>query len=110
MFLEVDFGQPEVIDGARLECAARQYDARTRLEGRVDSDEWKLLDAQPEVISVNSHQELGRAAAHAILARGVRWLMINDTDAGAQDLRKKAAAWGIAEIAQRGAARLYRLD
>jgi hypothetical protein len=82
---------------------------RMKLEGRADSGGWKLLDAQPQVILADDPPGLGRAAVSAILARGVRWLLINETDIGAQDLRKKAAEWGITEVANRGS-RLYRLD
>ncbi len=45
----------------------------------------------------------------AILARGVQWVMLNDSDFGAEDLKKKTEEWGITLVAERNQARLYRL-
>jgi hypothetical protein len=109
MFLEVDFGEPRSADGVRLECALGQYEVRLKLEGRSASGEWKTLDAQPENVVVDDPPGLRRAATAAILARGVQWVLLNDPDIGAEDLRTKTSEWGMTFVAARTPARLYRL-
>ncbi len=109
MYLEVDFGKPEVVGGVRLECALGQYDMRMRLEGRTEAGQWKTLDDNPRQILVDSPPGLRRAAVEAILARDVKWVMLNDFDFGSEDLLKKTPEWGITAVADRGGARLYRL-
>ncbi|HSW51433.1 MAG TPA: discoidin domain-containing protein, partial [Bryobacteraceae bacterium] len=109
MFLEVDFGRPEVVDGVRLECALGQYDMRMKLEGRTESGQWKTLDADPQQVVVDGPPGLRRLAVAAILARDVRWVMLKDSDYGSEDLLKKTLEWGITPVADRNGDRLYRL-
>ncbi|MCC7176033.1 MAG: glycosyltransferase family 39 protein [Bryobacterales bacterium] len=109
MFLEVDFGRSEILDGVRLDCALGQYDMRMRLEGRTPLGEWKTLDADPRQIVAEDPPGLRRRAVAAILGRRVQWVMLNDSDFGSEDLLKKTAEWGIKPVADRNGARLYRL-
>jgi hypothetical protein len=109
MFIEVDFGTTQTADTVRLEFALGQYDMRMKLEGRAESGEWRTLDAKPQEIVTDDPPGLRRAAVAAMLARGVKWVMLNDTDFGAEDLRDKTAEWGITPVADRSPARLYRL-
>jgi hypothetical protein len=109
MFLEADFGKMETVDSARIECALGQYDPRMKLEGRTPSGEWKILDAKPQQIVVDDPPGLRRAAVAALLERGVKWVLLDDTDLGAADLRDNAAEWGITPVANRITSRLYKL-
>jgi hypothetical protein len=109
MFLEADFGKTETADTVRLECALGQYDMRMRLEGRTESGAWRTLDDKPRQVVVDDPPGLRRAAVAAIRARGVKWIMLSDSDIGAEDLRDKAAEWGITQVADRMSNRLYRL-
>ena len=109
MFLEADYDHPETADSVRLECALGQYEMRLRLEGQAESGEWKTLDAQPRNIVVDDPPGLRRAATAAILARRVQWVLLNDSDYGAEDLKTKTSEWGMTFVAARGPSRLYRL-
>jgi hypothetical protein len=109
MFLEAGFGRPEVVDNVLLECAFGQYDMRMKLEGRTEAGQWKTLDTNPRQMVVDDPQGLRRAAVAAILARDVKWVMLNDSDFGSEDLLKKTAEWGITPVADRNGARLYKL-
>ncbi len=109
MFVEADFGKPEPADAVRLECALGQDGVRLKLEGRTEAGEWKTLGAQPENVVVDDPPGLRRAAVAAMLARRVQWILLDDSDYGAEDLKTKTSEWGITCVADRGAARLYRL-
>ncbi len=109
MFLEADFGKPEMADTVRLECALGQYEMRMKLEGRTEAGVWKTLAAQPQNVVVDDPPGLRRAAVAAILARRVQWVLLNDSDYGAEDLKTKTSEWGITLVAARGPACLYRL-
>ena len=109
MRLEVDFGGPLVVDGVRLEYAFGQYDARMTLEGRTEAGQWRTLDAEPQQVVGADPPGLRREAVAAMLALDVRWIMLNDSDFGSEDLRNKILEWGITAVADRNGARLYKL-
>jgi hypothetical protein len=111
MFVEIDFGKDEVVDTVRLECSRDQDKSRVKLEGQTTSGRWKLLAAAPEYVDLPSPLlGLRRAAAEEFKARGVRYILAWDSDYAATDLRTRTATWGITMLAERGGARLYRID
>jgi hypothetical protein len=62
---------------------------------------------------VNSKQEvtanLRRAATWEMHLRGVNYLLMHDTDWGADDFRDDPEGWGLKEIARGYGARLYEV-
>lgn len=63
----------------------------------------------PEQSMVNDPPGLRRDAVAAIRARGVQWVLIYDSDFGAEDLRKKSQEWGVTLVGESKGGRLYRL-
>jgi hypothetical protein len=110
MYFDVEFARPETVDSVRLECAFGQFDMRMRLEGLTPSGRWEPLDAAQQQIIVPSPPGLRRAAAAAIRARGIRWMVMLESALGSEDLLKKTAEWGITPVGDRGGAHLLRLD
>jgi hypothetical protein len=109
MYLEAAFGRPETVDTVRLEYIFGQYFSRMRLEGQTESGQWKTLDREPEMILADDMQGLRRAAVAAFLTHRVQWIVLNDSDYAADDLKTKIAEWGITLVEQVNGARLYRL-
>jgi hypothetical protein len=110
MYYTVDFGAPEVVDSVRLLCTAGQYDMRMRVDGQTESGRWLILDPKPQQAMVDDPVSMRRDAVAAIRARGVQWLLLYDSDFGAEDLKKNGAAWGVTCVGERNGGRLYRLD
>ena len=110
MFLEVDFGKPTTIDSVRLDCSGDQYLVRTKLEGQEPSGTWKTLADSPQQAELPPPPRLRRAAIEEVQARGINYLVIQDSDFGADDFRQKAALWGIRLVGERRGLRLYELN
>ncbi len=109
MYLGTEIDPPQTADAVRLEFAFGQYDMRMRLEELTGPGQWRPLEAVQTPVEVPSPEGLRRAATAAILARDVRWVMLNEFDFGSEDLIKKAAEWGMTPVADRGGAHLFRL-
>ncbi len=110
MFLEIDFGRPESADAVRVECSHDQYKIRLRLEGQLESGEWKTLDPEPDMAETPPPLGLRQMAMEELKTRGVNYMLIYDGDFGADDLRVRSAVWGITPLGERKGATLYRLD
>jgi hypothetical protein len=109
MFLEVDFGRSQPVDSALLACSHDQYKIRLRLEGQDAAGVWKPLAAAPEPGEQPSLLGLRRTAIEELKARGILYLVIAGSDYYEDDFRKNPNRWGIREIAESNAYRLYRL-
>jgi hypothetical protein len=109
MYFTADFGSTQVVDSVRLLCAAGQYDMRMRVDGQLESGRWVILNSTPEQSMVDDPPALRRDAVAAIRARGVQWVLIYDSDYGAEDLKNKSREWGVTFVGERHGGRLYRL-
>ena len=105
MFVEADFGAPRAIDTVRVERSGDQRGITLRLEG--DS---KPVAARLEQKIVPAPPRLRQAAAQELQARGIRYLLVNDSNLVADDFWVNRAAWRLTLAGQAGGARLYRLD
>jgi hypothetical protein len=110
MFLEIDFGRPEIADRVLLECSRDQYGVRLKLEGQLESGEWRSLSAAAETTGALASPGLRRAATRALKVHGVSYLLVHDSDFGADDFRLRAPAWGIRFLGERGEGKLYRVE
>jgi hypothetical protein len=110
MFLEVDFGRPTTIDSVRLDCSGDQYLVRMKLDGQEPSGTWKTLADSPQQAELPPPPRLRQAAIEEARARGIGYLVIQDSDFGADDFRQKAALWGIRLVGERKGLRLYELN
>jgi 4-amino-4-deoxy-L-arabinose transferase-like glycosyltransferase len=110
MYFGVEFERPETVDAVRLQCAFGQYDMRMRVEGLTETGRWEPLEAGQQQTEEPSPPNLRPAAVAAIRARGIRWILVHESDFGSEDLLKNTAAWGITPIADRAGSYLFRLD
>jgi hypothetical protein len=62
----------------------------------------------PEDIDVLAPAGMRRAATYEIHQRGVHYILLYDTDFGAEDVREDPEAWGLQQIAMGYGARLYK--
>jgi hypothetical protein len=109
MYFTVDFGSTQVVDSVRLLCAAGQNDMRMRVDGQLESGRWVILNSTPVESMVEEPPALRRDAVAAIRARGVQWVLISDSDYGAEDLKNRSREWGVTFVGERNGGRLYRL-
>ncbi len=76
-----------------------QYGVRMHIDGAQRTESW--ADPPPN---------LRRLAADTVKALGIKYLLIDSPDLGYADFRDRRTEWGITELGERGATKLYRLD
>jgi hypothetical protein len=105
--IEVDFGHPESIDEVALEGTSGG-EPQLQLE-LLRAGVWTSVPFDA-VTETTPRAGLRRAATLELKARGVDWLLINDSDTVARDMRKYPGFWGITLVDQAAGVRLYRID
>ncbi len=98
MYLDVDFGQSVQVDQVRVETSHDSEDVQVQVEGL----------AQNSVMSEIAPQEsIRHAATDEMQRRGIRYLLVHDTDPQADDFRDDPGGWGLTELAAGYGVRLY---
>ena len=108
-FVEVDFHGEQTADLVVLEAAPNQWAARLKLEGQDTAGHWQLLAAAPTPGDAPRPLGLRRAVARELKRRGIDYLLVFDTDNGADDLRLNPDLWGMRPVGDYRGARLYQL-
>ena len=109
MFVAVDFGKAEVIDAVTLDRAP-EPESKLQVEVPDAHGRWAPLtdNFEPSVLDVPPG--LRRAATLEMKAREIRYLLVNETDFFAEDMRKYPSFWGVIELYSNETARLYLID
>jgi len=109
MFVEVDFGREETLEAILVDCSPDQLQVRLRLEVQDRSGQWRVLVAQPQVGELPPWLGLRREATRELRAQGIGFLVVLDTDFGADDFRDNARLWGLKLLGRRGPSALYEV-
>lgn len=109
MWVEIDFGGTETVDAVTLEAGLWQP-VTLRVEGIAETGSWVELARHAQESHVQPQRGRRRAAMAEFKARGVHYLIAHDNEEIAEDLQRNAAYWGITEVFEIGAMRLYRID
>jgi len=110
MFVEVDFGAPARVDRVALDSSRDQYKTRLRLEGADASGAWRTLATDPVETELARPLGLRRATALELKFRGASYLLVHESDFGAEDYRARSEEWGFTELGESWGFRLYRID
>ncbi len=110
MFLDVDFGEPKLLDQVSLLIASDALHNQVHLRGVDASGVWRDLPARQSIATAHVTANLRAEAICELLARGIQYLLVTPTAFGANDFNENSAAWGIRMIAESAGARLYRLE
>jgi hypothetical protein len=108
-FVAVDFHGEQTADSVVLEAAPNQWAVRLKLEGQDAAGRWQLLAAAATPGDAPRPLGLRRAVADELKRRGIDYLLVFDTDNGADDLRLNADLWGMRAVGDYKGARLYQL-
>jgi hypothetical protein len=110
MYIEVDFGEPLLIDEVRVAATPDAARAQVDLRGMDARGEWRPLAVQRSSSSLRAGDDLRQASVQALAARGIHYLMVTPGAFGANDFVANAAAWGIKLLGESGGRRLYALN
>ena len=109
-WVEVDFGQPQTVEGVALQCTRDQPSVRLEVQGENASGQWRTLSAAPREREIAPIENLRRMAAEDLKSRGVDYLLVFGSDLGADDFKLRAREWGIRQVGELGDDRLYRIE
>jgi hypothetical protein len=108
-FVQVDFHGEQSADSVVLETAPNQWAERLKLEGQDGAGRWYLLADAPAPADAPRPLGLRRAVTSELKRRGIDYLLVFDTDNGADDLRLNTDLWGLRAVGDDKGMRLYQL-
>ena len=108
MFLEIDFGQEQIVDQVRLETESGQMEVELRIESVNAAGMWEGIPTQVETAAMEPPEQIRRMSTYELVQRGIHYLLIYDRDFGADDINGDPEGWGLTLVAKGYGARLYR--
>ncbi len=111
MFIETDFGSDRAVDEVRVEAtdADRYYRKTLQVEVMDARGRWIKVADQPEELALALPPWLRSAATRELHSRGVDYLMMQDGEAGANDMADDPDAWGVVAMARTRQSTLYKI-
>jgi len=100
--IRVEFAVPERADAIVVETAPDHLDAQFVLEAAE-------FVVKPAYEQLPTPTDLRRQAAAELKRRGIDYLLVFDGQFGADDLRARAADWGVRQVTEYKGATLYQL-
>lgn len=110
MFLEVVFGESELVDRVRLISCPDGLRDRVQIDAMDTTGKWHALAAPPAVTPAYSTHGLRQQAACQLVAHGIRYLLVTPGAFGADDFTERSAEWGANLIGKSERAYLYYLE
>ena len=110
MWVEVDFGRPQMVDAVELESPTDSGHRDLRVEGADANDHWTVLSSTRTIEWLNPPQFMGKAAMREMKWRGIDYLFLREGDYGYPEVAENPAAWGLTEVGSANKGHLYRID
>ena len=109
MYIDVDFGREEGVDEVRMETS-RDYSWPIQLQvQKTDAGRWVTLADRFEERDIHPSESIRRAATYELLARGIRYLLVQEHDWGEDDYNDDPEAWGLQVVARVPGGTLFRV-
>jgi hypothetical protein len=109
MYLEADFGKNQSVDEVRLDTSFDYANIRLQVEAMDPSGRWMKIASDPDTKIIQTPVAIRRWASRELHARGIDYIVMQDTDWGAEDMREDPESWGFEVIAKGYGARIYKV-
>jgi hypothetical protein len=109
MFIETDFGKYELVDQVAIETSLDYLNIRLQVDAMDKSGNWVKVAFEPHDDAMLAPVDIRRWAGRELHERGIDYILMNDTDWGAEDMREDPGSWGFKEIAKGFGARIYKV-
>ena len=110
MSIEVDFGRERPVDQVRVELSDIDWNVRMRVEAPDANGRWPPLPSRDELRQKQYEGSVRRSAGFELHARGVDYVLLQDTDWGAKEIATDPASWGMTRLAYESGASLYKVS
>jgi len=108
MYIDADFGKDQVLDEVRLDTSFDFANLRLRVESMADG-KWVKVASDPETKTIPVPVGIRKWASRELHARGIDYIVMQDTDWGADDMRDDPESWGFEVIAKGYGARIFKV-
>lgn len=95
MFIQVDFGRVQKLDGVVSESSGEVRQTKIKLEGMDAQGRWATISDQPVESTAGSRVNLRQAASAELKARGIHYILVEKSDYRSEDFQIYARLWGI---------------
>lgn len=109
MHIDIEFPGPRELDRVELHCSRDQGALDLTIESCNPAQTCSPLAAGLETLS-DDRADLRRLATRAASTRGVDFLLVDDGNWLAGDMRGNPESWGLVYVTARGTNRLYRIE
>jgi hypothetical protein len=110
-FIEIDFGEDKTLDQVVVDTSENGlWSVKLQIEMMDGAGKWVKLAGDPEMRPIPVPDWLRRAASQEIRLRGVKYVLIHDSDYGAMDYLEDPDAWGFKVIARERDATILRIE
>jgi hypothetical protein len=93
----------------RLDTSFDYLNIRLQVEAMNPTCAWVKIAADPKTEVIEAPVDIRRWATRELHQRGIDYVLMNDSDWGAEDMREDPGAWGFQEIAKGYGARIYKV-
>ncbi len=109
MYIQVDFGKSQLVDEIRM-WTSHDFEWPMRFEVQsFEAGAWRKAGDSFEETEIPGHPFLGRAATAEILARGVGYIVVPNSDPSAEDLADGYETWGLKPVLHQDGLTLYKI-
>jgi len=109
MYLDADFGKNQAVDEVRLDTSFDYANIRLQVETMDASGKWVKIVSDPDTKIIQAPVAIRKWASRELHARGIDYIVMQDTDWGAEDMREDPDSWGFEVIAKGYGARIYKV-
>jgi hypothetical protein len=108
MYLDADFGSEQMVDEVRVVTSTDFERIALRVESLNSSNVWEKVAENPKLMAGTVPSAIRLMAIYEMRERGIRSLLIYDSNYGAAEFAKDPEAWGLKLVARGEDVRLYR--
>lgn len=109
MYIDTDFGKFQLLDEVTVDRSPDYLNVRMQVEAMNQAGGWVRIASDPRMEVIPAPVAIRRWASRELHARGIDYILMNDTDWGAEDMREDPESWGFKEIAKGYGARIYKV-
>jgi hypothetical protein len=109
-YIDVDFGSPRPMDQVHVETSFDYFNSKLTLEAMDDAGKWIEIGKDPAISQRPKEANTRREATDFLKSRGIHYLLIQDHDFQAIDMRGDPEGWGLTEVASGYGGRIFRVQ
>jgi hypothetical protein len=109
MYLDADFGKYEAVDEVRLDTSFDYANLKMQVEAMNPSGQWVKIASEQDTKIIAVPVGIRKWASRELHARGIDYILMQDTDWGADDMIDDPASWGFQIVARGYGARIYKV-